>query len=704
MIKLRLSKKVIFNIFLVLMAFIITLICSFSENLISDKIELKVGSVSPQKYIAEEEIKNEIATQRNIDKAVSEVSTLYTQDESVKKRVLKELDSFFDYLDTNAEILKNKVSENQSTQLQNVESLAKINNNSTQDSDSELSSKIYLSQSQISTLAEMDSNARNELKNNLQGIIEFALDQGIKEDYEDKTLLLINDKISALNLQSDISEISYSIILCIIEPNMIADVTATEKAKEEKAASVEPVMVLKNQKIVDSGEIITEEIYSLLFSAGYIKKDNLSDNIIPIVGETLLIFFIIVLTIYYIYKFHKALWTQKSEKLLLLFVYALVTIATKVLVDASIPYMFIPVLLFTLLIAIFLNYRLAIVLNFCLCIIYYVAFNLSTSFLIYFSMAGMINAFMANYFKDHSKIFKVGLLNSIAETFLMGAVTLYSNKTIDNELLKNLLFAFSNGILTLILCTGITPCLEYMFGVMSYYRLLGLINPDNTLLRKLMLECPGTYNHSIIVANLAEAAAFEIGANSILAKVGSYYHDIGKLKYPQYFSENIRGENPHNSLDPYESAKIISSHVSEGLNYAVEYKLPNVIKDIIEQHHGNTIMGFFYFKAKQTKPENTVNELDFRYKHRKPQTKEAAIVMLADTVEAAIRSKNETDIKEIKKFVHELIKGKLIDGQFNECPLKIRELDKIENAFMGVLNGMYHERVAYPTDKKEEQA
>ena len=288
-------------------------------------------------------------------------------------------------------------------------------------------------------------------------------------------------------------------------------------------------------------------------------------------------------------------------------------------------------------------------------------------------------------------------LNCIFEIFIMLGITLYVSKSFNQELLKNLTFSFFNGIITFILFTGSMPLWEFSFGVITQYKLLELINPDKTLLKKLMLECPGTYHHSIIVANLAEAAAFEIGANSALAKVGSYYHDIGKLKYPQYFSENIRGDSPHNSMDAYESAKIISNHVSDGIEYAKKYKLPDPIKNIIAQHHGDTLITYFYYKAKQT--YNTVNEEDFRYRHEKPQSKEAAIVMLADTVEAAVRSKNMTNSKEINEFVHKLIRDKLADNQFNCCSLKVIDLEKIEHAFMKVLNGMYHERVSYPTDK-----
>ncbi len=683
------KRNIFLNIFLVISAYVLTIFCLIFGNYTLEENKLQVGSVSPKRFIANEEIKNEIATQRNIDKALSEFSSLYTKDSAVQKRVIENINSFFDYIIKNSTALKKQYRSDISSDSEK--------NKNEQLLTPEFSSNIYLSPTQIYTLASMAKDDLLKFRKNIVTISNSALEQGIRDDNKDTSLIYVKNELASLSLSSNLSDIGEAIIETVLEPNLIVDVAATEKAKEEKTASIEPVMVLKNQKIVDAGEIITEEIYSILYNGGYIKKDTLSENIIPLIGASLLILFVFTLTSYYIYKFHKKLYTQKNEALLLFSLYTLLTVSTKLLIDVSIPYMFIPILTFTMLISILLNYRLAIVLNFCVCIVYYIAFNLSTSFLIYFATTGMFIAFTAGFLKNSNKILKLTFLNCIFEIFIMLGITLYVSKSFNQELLKNLTFSFFNGIITFILFTGSMPLWEFSFGVITQYKLLELINPDKTLLKKLMLECPGTYHHSIIVANLAEAAAFEIGANSALAKVGSYYHDIGKLKYPQYFSENIRGDSPHNSMDAYESAKIISNHVSDGIEYAKKYKLPDPIKNIIAQHHGDTLITYFYYKAKQT--YNTVNEEDFRYRHEKPQSKEAAIVMLADTVEAAVRSKNMTNSKEINEFVHKLIRDKLADNQFNCCSLKVIDLEKIEHAFMKVLNGMYHERVSYPTDK-----
>jgi len=211
-----------------------------------------------------------------------------------------------------------------------------------------------------------------------------------------------------------------------------------------------------------------------------------------------------------------------------------------------------------------------------------------------------------------------------------------------------------------------------------------------------MIEAPGTYHHSIIVANLAEAAAQRIHANPFLARAGAYYHDIGKLKRPAYFKENQMGENPHEKTDPYVSAAILTNHTKDGVLIAQKEHLPPEVQDIIRQHHGVTPVMFFYHKALQMSDGNPVDINEFRYNGPKPQTKEAAIVMLADTIEAAVRSMKDPTPKAIDQFIERLVRGKLEDGQLSDCPLSLKDIDQICEAFSSILKGVYHERIEYP--------
>ncbi|HHY59606.1 MAG TPA: HDIG domain-containing protein, partial [Clostridia bacterium] len=247
---------------------------------------------------------------------------------------------------------------------------------------------------------------------------------------------------------------------------------------------------------------------------------------------------------------------------------------------------------------------------------------------------------------------------------------------------------------------GSLPFLETTFGITTSLRLLEMSNPNQPLLKRLLLEAPGTYHHSILVGNLAEAAADAVRADGLLARVGAYYHDIGKLKRPYFFIENqLTAENPHDKLSPTLSNLIIMAHVKDGLELAKEHQLPKVVTDIIAQHHGTSLISFFYNKAVNQAQEgrhDPVSEDDFRYEGPKPQTKEAAIVMLADSVEAAVRSIQKSNPGRMEATVRRVIKEKLEDGQLEECELTFKELDIIAQAFVRVLSGFFHSRIEYP--------
>jgi putative nucleotidyltransferase with HDIG domain len=225
---------------------------------------------------------------------------------------------------------------------------------------------------------------------------------------------------------------------------------------------------------------------------------------------------------------------------------------------------------------------------------------------------------------------------------------------------------------------------------------LELSNPNQPLLKKMLFEAPGTYHHSILVGNLAESAANEIGANSILTRVGSYYHDIGKIKRPYFFKENqITNDNPHDKITPKLSTLIITSHVKDGLELAEHYKLPGIVKDIIEQHHGTTLVKYFYAMAVNGSNQN-IEDATFRYEGPKPQSKEAAVVLLADSVEAAVRSLNNPSVVDMEKMLNKIVKEKMDDGQLDDAELTMKDIGKIKLAFMRVLEGMFHSRVEYP--------
>jgi len=265
------------------------------------------------------------------------------------------------------------------------------------------------------------------------------------------------------------------------------------------------------------------------------------------------------------------------------------------------------------------------------------------------------------------------------------------------QLLWDWAFAFLGGVMSGIITAGVAPIIESTFGYTTDIQLLEQVNLDRPILRRLMIEASGTYHHSVIVGSMVEAAASVIGANPLLARVCGYYHDIGKIKKPLYFVENqTNGKNRHDKLAPSMSSLILISHVKEGVEFAKKNKLGKAIIDTIRQHHGTSLISYFYEKSKQLKGKDTVNIDDFRYPGPKPQTREAGLVMLADVIEAASRTLENPTPSRIQGMVQNLINKIFSDGQLDNCELTLKDLNNIAKSFIKILDGIYHHRIESP--------
>jgi putative nucleotidyltransferase with HDIG domain len=258
--------------------------------------------------------------------------------------------------------------------------------------------------------------------------------------------------------------------------------------------------------------------------------------------------------------------------------------------------------------------------------------------------------------------------------------------------------AFISGIFAL----GFLTPLESLLNTASVFRLMDLSDTNAPILKRLFITAPGTYTHSMMVATLAESACNEIGANALLARVGSYYHDIGKLEQPEYFVENQTEGNKHDDINPSLSVSVIKSHVKKGVEKAKQLRLPKEVEDIIAEHHGNSVIKYFYYKAKQQDEGETTEEYTYSYTGDSPSSKEAAVVMLADTVEAACRTLQKPSVPRLEKFIRELIMDKVENHLLDKCQLKFSDLDAIQDAFVNILAGYYHTRLEYPNQKNNE--
>ena len=306
--------------------------------------------------------------------------------------------------------------------------------------------------------------------------------------------------------------------------------------------------------------------------------------------------------------------------------------------------------------------------------------------------------------RQRSTFLKVGLFLGLINMAAIVCLNLLTGNLL-NDLIIRLAMGFLGGIITGILVAGITPIFESLFGFITYIKLLELANLNQPLFQRMIIEAPGTYHHSIIVASLVEAAAEAIGANSLLAKVSAYYHDIGKLAKPHYYIENQPGyDNRHDKLSPKMSSLIIISHVKEGCELASKVKLGRPIINIIREHHGTSLVSYFYDKAKKDKDESirSLTESDFRYPGPKPQTKEAGLVMLGDVIEASSRTLSNPTPARIRSLVRERIDRIYTDGQLDDCELTLKNLNTIAETFTRILTGIFHHRVDYPETSTKE--
>lgn len=482
-----------------------------------------------------------------------------------------------------------------------------------------------------------------------------------------------------------------------IQPNMLIDTEITEANREKAREAVEPEMLVKREVIVREGEIVTEAQYQMIANLGLLADDKID---VPLVGGLALIMLMLCGTIVlYLYLFRINI-LMDGKRFMLLWIIIVLQVCLSLLVRGVNSYLM-PVALSAILIATLVDVKTALFVN---CILSFMTSMLVSSDGL-FSMAmfsimlmALVSGPVAVLILSKRQLRTSTLLAGFAIALTNFAVTmgvgLVSSTNLHTALL-NSVWAMGSAIFSAVLAIGLQSLLEWLFNLATNAKLIELSNPNQPLLRRLLLEASGTYHHSIIVANLAEAGASAIGANGLLARVGAYYHDVGKLKRPMYFKENQMGDNPHDRTDPRVSAAILTAHPRDGMQMAQKARLPQAILDIIHQHHGDSPVLYFYDKAVKLYG-NSVDPSAFRYEGPRPASKEAAVVMLADTIEAATRTLANPSPEAMEQLIRKLVREKLNDGQLSNSALTFGDLDKICSSFVTVLTGVFHERIEYP--------
>lgn len=547
-----------------------------------------------------------------------------------------------------------------------------------------------LENNHLLNILRMDYKSLNHFENTLTDLINQVMGAGIKEEdllYEKENL---KATFESLNLSSEEKTMGFIIIEQIIKPNKFIDEVETNRIKNERVSKIQPVIIKENEIIAMEGERIDQQKFDLIKESGLLKNTN-DREIGTKLGIGILIILSVIILYSYIYFFYGDI--LKNNRLIVLLLIILLTILiSEVLFNIS-PYI-LPLSAGALLVSILIGEQLGIVVNLYLSLFLGLLLRLDFSVILMMILSGSLGVLTLANQKQRYNILISGIIMGICNILAITSFGLIKQIP-GKEILFKDMQVFLNGILAIIITIGTLPLWENIFGILTPIKLLELSNPNQPLLKRLLLESPGTYHHSLMVGNLSEAAAEAIGANPLLTRVGAYYHDIGKVQRPYYFKENQFGmDNPHDKLDPAESAKIIISHTLDGIKMAKDERLPGEIIDFIDEHHGTTAVAYFYYKAKEHNED--LNIEDFRYKGKKPQTKETAIVMLADSSEAAVRSIKEPTKEKIEDMISKVVKGKVNDGQLDDCDITNKDIQKIINTFVKVLIGIYHDRIEYP--------
>lgn len=673
------------------------------SNVFTETYEIERFSNAKQTIRSPITIENKKETDRKTREALQSVEDRYNVSSEITQERVGYVTEMFDAIEKLNEVSTDEESEKETlTNQEKVQELQQVLNPQITDA---LGSELL--EDFVSANEKERSLARELITTSLYD----ALNEGVRVENLQIAKDNIKQKLRYSSLNEEIKKSLYSLVDFAIVENSFFAVDRTMEAQKQAISNVEPVMIRAGEVIVREGQTITSEIYDELALVGLLNNDR---NIFPVIGLFILIIILSSLTVYElnIYARRGTIDIKKIAAVCIISIIAVSIMKFVSLYTTPVNQLFllVPAATGAMLLKILLRERIAIVMAIIYAILGSVIFNSEISgslnmeagvYLLFSQLAGII--FLTNI-KDRTTILKssIGLTIINVLTVLIFLLLSFEKYTLPDSLLL-IGFGVVSAFLSVILTIGLLPVFEAGLGILSDTKLLMLASPNHPLLRKILTEAPGTYHHSVMVANLSEASCEAVGANGLLARVAAYYHDLGKTIRPHYFIENQMGiKNPHDFLEPIQSAEIIIAHPYEGSKVLKRHKIPKEIIDIAEQHHGTTLLKYFYFKAKDQNAN--VNEEDYRYPGPKPRTKEAAIVSICDSVEAAVRSVKEPTKDKIDDLVESIINDRLMDGQLSDSSLTFRELEKVQTAICETLNGIYHSRIQYPTQQDIKEA
>lgn len=694
------------------------------------------GSVKPTTYtvelnqVAKETIRaprtleDKAQTEKNQQVAMDAVSDVLVFDQERLTKQLTNIQQFFQAIKTvaskaSAEIIKTDQSNSSEESVTRVattqERVQYFKKSLEKENQSIREFAIFIPDKYISQLLLANSDQLTSYEKTLKSVVETQMKNPISES----TVAKAQEEAKKTLFYSDYSdterELLGQLVTVSVIVNNVVDKEATQKAKDAAKAAVTPVKILQGQVLVQEGHVISDQEIRLIELFGL---SNGQRNYHELFSYLLFLTGIIIFLAVYFYKPTASDKPNSSDTATALTVFSLIFVAgvlvLKILALVQhrgvehIGLIFPVAGLVYLLYRLTKSLRLTIFSIVLLPIFSWFFFSQSTNVLhlilttVFLSVIAWIGILNETLWKN--QLWFKRFIKYLVYPVLLGVpFVLYSNYEFQTQqTMLVFLFLLLSGFLSFILPVILMPYLSYVFEDSSVLLWAELSNPNQPLLKDLITKAPGTYHHSLMVANISANCVEAIGGDSQLARVACYYHDIGKLEHPFFFIENLPGhmESPHNMISAEESAQIIFNHVTKGVEILTQHQLPQAVIDICAQHHGTTLMKYFYAEALKNNPD--VKEEDFRYPGPKPQTKEAAIINIVDSAEAATRAMKEPTLEKVEALVHSIIMNRLEDEQFVECDITMKEIAIVEKMIVTSLNGTFHSRIEYPTIKKQE--
>lgn len=658
------------------------------------RYDLRLGMVPNVTIAATKDVVDEVNTELKRKNAADAVIPSYTFKEGVTEEVMNSFNNVFNQLRTVYAY---------GNTLENQSATRKYTTEETQYARG-LLTDINLQSYQITALLHSTQEEVDEAYTLLSTALQSTMINHVTEGQESNAISGIMQIVSYRMSISWSQYLARPILTACIKPNMIIDQTATERARAAAAEAVDSIIFKQGQNIVVKGEgMINASQLAMVKALGLLNDGEVDERMY--LGAIGLITVIVALSFAVLRQDRYGVFGKVSY-IILIYVIILLTLALAILARQLNMYLS-PTLLCVILISVLLGTAPALIVNITVALIISVLMaggneayaEKMVGMLVTTLVSGTFAALFLHAKCNRLRVLLTGLITGGMNWLAINALGVMTQVEASGYA-QNGLYSACSACLAALLAIALHPLLESIFRLPTPTKLMELCNPNSPLLRKMQMKAPGTYHHSIIVANLSEAAAESIGANALLARVGAYYHDIGKINKPEYFTENQHGENAHDNLLPISSAQIITAHVTDGVELARAERIPQAVIEIIAQHHGDTPVAYFYSKAVERYGQELVNIEDYRYKGVSPTTKEAAIVMLCDTLEAAVRALKNPSGEEIRQFISKLIRDKMDDGQLNNSPLTYSDLNRICAAVTTVFSGVYHKRIEYPEIKQ----